>query len=149
MKPFYFSLALLASTALLQAQTPDPVAEAATLSNQGRHAEASAILQRATDLNPGDEGLRFRLATALVFDRRNAEARVIFSELAKSWNADIASMAASSLRALDRAEAIEKAAQAQPPSPETLRREAEYRARQARLDRQQAAYDLIKAQRDE
>jgi Flp pilus assembly protein TadD len=149
MKPFYFSLALLASTALLQAQTPDPVAEAATLSNQGHHAEASAILQKATDSNPGDEGLRFRLATALVFDRRNAEARVIFSELAKSWNVDIASMAASSLRALDRAEAIEKAAQAQPPSPETLRREAEYRARQARLDRQQAAYDLIKAQRDE
>ena len=149
MKPFYFSLALLASTALLQAQTPDPVAEAATLSNQGRHAEASAILQKAMDSNPGDEGLRFRLATALVFDRRNAEARAIFSELAKSWNADIASMAASSLRALDRAEAIEKAAQAQPPSAETLRREAEYRARQARLDRQQAAYDLIKAQRDE
>jgi Flp pilus assembly protein TadD len=149
MKPFYFSLALLASTALLQAQTPDPVAEAATLSNQGRHGEAYAILQKATDSNPGDEGLRFRLATALVFDRRNAEARAIFSELAKSWNADIASMAASSLRALDRAEAIEKAAQAQPPSAETLRREAEYRARQARLDRQQAAYDLIKAQRDE
>jgi thioredoxin-like negative regulator of GroEL len=149
MKPFYFSLALLASTALLQAQTPDPVAEAATLSNQGRHGEASAILQKAMDSNPGDEGLRFRLATALVFDRRNAEARAIFSELAKSWNADIASMAASSLRALDRAEAIEKAAQAQPPSAETLRREAEYRARQARLDRQQAAYDLIKAQRDE
>ena len=149
MKPFYFSLALLASTALLQAQTPDPVAEAATLSNQGRHAEASAILQKAMDSNPGDEGLRFRLATALVFDRRNAEARAIFSELAKSWNADIASMAASSLRALDRAEAIEKAAQAQPPSAETLRREAEYRSRQARLDRQQAAYDLIKAQRDE
>jgi thioredoxin-like negative regulator of GroEL len=149
MKPFYFSLALLASTALLQAQTPDPVAEAATLSNQGRHAEASSILHKATDSNPGDEGLRFRLATALVFDRRNAEARAIFSELAKSWNADIASMAASSLRALDRAEAIEKAAQAQPPSAETLRREAEYRARQARLDRQQAAYDLIKAQRDE
>jgi Flp pilus assembly protein TadD len=149
MKPFYFSLALLASTAWLQAQTPDPVAEAATLSNQGRHAEASAILQKAMDSNPGDEGLRFRLATALVFDRRNAEARAIFSELAKSWNADIASMAASSLRALDRAEAVEKAAQAQPPSAETLRREAEYRARQARLDRQQAAYDLIKAQRDE
>jgi len=149
MKPFYFSLALLASTAWLQAQTPDPIAEAATLSNQGRHAEASAILQKAMDSNPGDEGLRFRLATALVFDRLNAEARAIFSELAKSWNADIASMAASSLRALDRAEAIEKAAQAQPPSAETLRREAEYRARQARLDRQQAAYDLIKAQRDE
>ena len=149
MKPFYFSLALLASTALLQAQNPDPVAEAATLSNQGLHAEASAILQKATDSNPGDEGLRFRLATALVFDRRNAEARAIFSELAKSWNADIASMAASSLRALDRAEAIEKDAQAQPPSAETLRRESEYRARQARLDRQQAAYDLIKAQRDE
>ncbi|MCX6961328.1 MAG: hypothetical protein NTZ08_02600 [Verrucomicrobia bacterium] len=149
MKPFYFPLVLLASAALLQAQTPDPVAEAATLSNQGRHSEASAILQKATDSNPGDEGLRFRLATALVFDRRNAEARTIFSELAKSWNADIASMAASSLTALDRAEAIEKAAREQPPSAETLRREAEYRARQARLDRQQAAYELINARRDE
>jgi Flp pilus assembly protein TadD len=149
MKPFYFSLALLASTALLQAQTPDPVAEAATLSNQGRHGEASAILQKAAELNPGDEGLRFRLATALVFDRRNTEARAIFIELAKSWNADIASMATSSLNALDRAEAIEKAARAQPPSAETLRSEAEYRARQARLNRQQAAYDLIKARRDE
>jgi thioredoxin-like negative regulator of GroEL len=149
MKPIYFSLVVLASVALLQAQTPDPVAEAATLSNQGLHAEASAILQKATDSNPGDEGLRFRLATALVFDRRNAEARTIFSELAKSWNADIASMAASSLTALDRAEAIEKAALSQPPSAETLRREAEYRARQARLDRQQAAYELINARRDE
>jgi thioredoxin-like negative regulator of GroEL len=150
MKPFYyFSLALLASASLLKAQSHDPVTEAATLSNQGLHAEASAVLQKATDLNPGDEGLRFRLATALVFDRRNTEARSIFGELAKSWNADIASMAASSLTALDRAEAVEKAARAQPPSAETLRREAEYRARQARLDRQQAAYELINARRDE
>ncbi len=119
------------------------------LSNQGRHAEASAVLQKATDLNPGDEGLQFRLATALVFDRRNTEARAIFSELSKSWNADIASMAAASLTALDHAEAIENAARAQPPSAENLRREAEYRARQARLDRQQAAYELINARRDE
>ena len=67
MKPiYYFSLALLASASLLDAQSPDPVTEAATLSNQGRHAEASAVLQQATDLNPGDEGLRFRLATARV-----------------------------------------------------------------------------------
>jgi len=150
MKPIYYlSLALLASASILEAQSIDPVTEAATLSNQGRHAEASAVLQKATDLNPGDEGLRFRLATALVFDRRNTEARAIFGELAKSWNADIASMAASSLTALDRAEAIEKAARAQPPSAATLRREAEYRARQARLNRQQAAYELINARRDE
>ena len=150
MKPFYYlSLALLASASFLEAQSPDPVTEAATLSNQGLHAEASGVLQKAADLNPGDEGLRFRLATALVFDRRKNEARAIFGELAKSWNADIASMAASSLTALDRAEAIEKAARAQPPSAETLRREAEYRARQARLVRQQAAYELINARRDE
>ena len=150
MKPhFLFSIAVLASSLLLKAQLPDPVAEAAALSDQGRHAEASAVLQKALESSPGDEGLRFRLGTALVFDRRQSEARDIFSELAKSWNADIASMAASSLAALDRAEALEKSARATDPSPATLRREAEYRARQARLDRQQAAYDLINARRDE
>jgi len=146
---YYFSLAIFASASWLEAQPLDPVSEAAMLSNQGRHAEASAVLQKATDLNPGDEGLQFRLATALVFDRRNTEARAIFSQLSKSWNADIASMAAASLTALDHAEAIENAARAQPPSAENLRREAEYRARQARLDRQQAAYELINARRDE
>jgi len=141
-------LALLATTPFLNAQQSDPVAEAAQLSDQGRHAEASAVLQNATAANPGDEGLRFRLATALVFDRKNSEARAIFAELAKSWNADIASMAVSSLAALDRAEANEKAARAHAPSPESLRLEAEYRSRQARLDRQQAAYDLIQSKRD-
>ena len=96
-------LALLATTPFLNAQQSDPVAEAAQLSDQGRHGEASGVLQNATAANPGDEGLKFRLATALVFDRKNSEARVIFGELAKSWNADIASMAVSSLAALDRA----------------------------------------------
>jgi thioredoxin-like negative regulator of GroEL len=148
MKPIYF-FALLTSIASLEAQSHDPIAEAAGLSNQGRHSEASAILQKAVELEPGDEGIRFRLATALVFDRRNTEARVIFNDLARSWNADIASMAAASLSALDRAEAMEKAARARPPSAEILRREADYRARQARLDRQQAAYDLIQSRRDE
>ena len=142
-------LALLATTPFLNAQQSDPVAEAAQLSDQGRHGEASGVLQNATAANPGDEGLKFRLATALVFDRKNSEARVIFGELAKSWNADIASMAVSSLAALDRAEADEKAARAHSPSPESLRLEAEYRSRQARLDRQQAAYDLIQSKRDE
>ena len=150
MKPLsLFSIAILAFSLSLRAQSPDPLAEAASLSNQGRHAEASAVLKKALESNPGDEGLRFRLGTALVFDRQTSEARSIFGDLAKSWNADIASMAVSSLTALDRAEALEKAARAKPASPEVLRREAEYRARQACLDRQQAAYELIKARRDE
>jgi len=133
----------------LGAETADPVSEAASLANQGRHSEAIVILEKAVESNPGDEGLRFRLATALVFDRRNPEARVLFNELAKSWNADIASMAAGSLKALDHAEALEEAARARPLSAEDLRRQAEFRARQAKLDRQQAAYDLISARRDE
>ena len=150
MKPlYYFSLALLVTTASLFSESGDPVAEAAALANQGRHSEATVVLQKAIESNPGDEGLRFRLATALVFDRRNTEARGLFNELAKSWNADIASMAVGSLKALDHAEALENAARAQPPSAEDLRRQAEYRARQARLDRQQAAYDLISSRRDE
>lgn len=150
MKPLSLvSIAILLSSFPLQAKTPDPVAEAVGLSDQGRHAEASLVLQRALETNPGDEGLRFRLGTAFVFDRRNSEARAIFYELSKSWNADIAAMASSSLSALDRAEALEKAAKVKPASPEMLKKEAEYRARQARLDRQQAAYDLINARRDE
>ena len=150
MKPiFLFSIALMASSIALRAQSNDPVAEAAGLSDEGRHAEASAVLQKALESNPGDEGLRFRLATALVFDRRHSEARAVFVDLARSWNADIASMAASSLAALDRAEALEKSARASGPSPETLRREAEFRASQARLDRRQTAYDLIGDKCDE
>ncbi|MEI8294286.1 MAG: tetratricopeptide repeat protein [bacterium] len=143
-----FSFVLLVSVGLRCAQASDPVAEAAELSNQGRHAEAASILQRALEMNPGDEGLRFRLATALVFDHRNSEARAAFLELAKSWNADIAAMAVTSLAALDRAEAVEKAARARPPSQEELQRRADYQARQARLNRQQLAYDLVKAHRD-
>ncbi len=142
-------LALLVTTPFLSAQEFDPVAEAAQLSDQGRLAEASAVLQNATAANPGDEGLRLRLATALVFDRKNSEARAIFGELAASWNADIASMAVSSLAALDRAEADEKAARARSPSPEPLQLEAEYRSRQACIARQQGAYDLIQSKRDD
>ena len=150
MKPLsLFSIVFLAFNFSLKAQALDPLAEAASLSNQGRHAEASAVLKKALESTPSNEGLRFRLGTALVFDRQTSEARSIFGDLAKSWNADIASMAAASLTALDRAEALEKAARAQPASPEVLRREAEYRARQACLARQQAAYDLMSAGRDE
>lgn len=150
MKPIsFFSIAIFFFSLTLDGKSSDPVADAAGLSEQGRHAEASDVLRRALESSPGDEGIRFRLATALVFDRRNSEARTIFLELSKSWNADIAAMASSSLSALDRAEALERAAREKPVSPETLKKEAEYRAREARLGRQQAVYDLINAKRDE
>lgn len=126
----------------------DPVQESALLSGQGRHGEAVTLLEQACAAEPGNEGLAFRLATALVFDRRHAEARARFEQLAHSWNSEMAAMAESSLAAIDRAEAEEKANRAQPPSAEELRKQAEYRASQARLDRQQRAYDLIAIERD-
>jgi hypothetical protein len=134
--------------AALHAAFPDSGAEAARLSGEGRHAEAAAILSQASAAEPGDEALAFRHATALVFDRRGDEARQIFERLSRSFDADIASMAATSLAELDRIEAAERAARERPPSAAELRARANYQRRQALLDRQQKAYDLLAAKDD-
>jgi thioredoxin-like negative regulator of GroEL len=72
-----FFFVLLACLAVLRAQESFPLTTAEDLSNQGRHAEAAALLEDAVQSNPGDEALRFRLATSLVFDRKFSEARLI------------------------------------------------------------------------
>jgi hypothetical protein len=127
----------------------DPSAEAVRLSNKGQHAESIECLQNALLRDPGNEKLKFRLAGELVFDHCSTEARVCLQELSRSWNADMASMAATSLSALDRIEEEERKARARPPSPEVLREQAEYRARKERLDRQQKVFELIQAKRDD
>jgi tetratricopeptide (TPR) repeat protein len=127
----------------------DPAVEAIRLSNNGQHAESIQCLQSALNSDPGNEKLKYRLAGELVFDHRPAEARVCLQELSRSWNADIASMAANSLSALDRIEEEQRKALARPPSPEVLREQAEYRARKERLDRQQKVYEVIAAKRDD
>jgi thioredoxin-like negative regulator of GroEL len=143
MKTIPLILAAAAAAALpVRAQSADPIQKSMQFSNEGRHGEAVRILEEAAAAEPGNEALSFRLATALVFERRPAEARVRFEQLSRSWDSQIASMAASSLAALDKAEAEERIALAAPPSAEQIRREREYAERKARLDRQQAAYDL-------
>ena len=140
------------TTSLLAAQDEvpiDPVDEAIRLSNSGRHAESIECLQNALLADPGNENLKFRLAGELVFDHRSAEARACLEELSRSWNADMASMAATSLSALERFEEEEKKARAQPPSAEVLRQQAEYRVRKERLERQQKVFELITAKRDD
>jgi len=153
MKTNYLICVLAAvTTSLLAAQDEgpiDPVEEAIRLSNNGRHAESIECLQNALLADPGNEKLKFRLAGELVFDHRSAEARACLKELSRSWNADMASMAATSLSALERFEEEEKKARAQPPSAEVLRQQAEYRIRKERLDRQQKVFELIAAKRDD
>jgi thioredoxin-like negative regulator of GroEL len=127
----------------------DPAAEAVRLSNNGQHAESIECLQNALLGDPGNENLKFRLAGELVFDHRSNEARACLQELSRSWNADMASMAATSLSALDRFEEEEKKARAHPSTPEVLRQQAEYRVRKERLDRQQKVFELIQAKRDD
>ncbi len=153
MKTNYLICVLAAvTTSLLAAQDEvsiDPVDKAIRLSNDGRHAESIECLQNALLADPGNEKLKFRLAGELVFDHRSAEARACLEELSRSWNADMASMAATSLSALERFEEEEKKARAQPPSAEVLRQQAEYRIRKERLDRQQKVFELITAKRDD
>lgn len=126
----------------------DPLEEAARLSNEARHAEAAAILRRAAAGEPGDEAIAFRLATALVFDRRPAEARPLLERLSRSWDPNIAARAATSLAELDRLEAEERAARENPPSAEDLRARDEYRRQKALLDRRQKAFDLLASKND-
>lgn len=142
MRPIPLILAITAAAVPLRAEPHEAVQKSTEYSNQGRHADAVRVLEEAAAAEPGNEGISFRLATALVFGRRTAEARARLEQLRQSWDPQVASMAANSLAALDRAEAGELAAKAKPPSAEQLRREREYAARKARLDRQQAAYDL-------
>jgi tetratricopeptide (TPR) repeat protein len=126
----------------------DSLAEASQLSSQGRHAEAAAILQRASAAEPGNETIAYRLGTALVFDRRFNEARPIFKRLSGSWDSGLAAMASNSLTEMERIEAEELAAREQPPSAEELRARAEYEKRKALLERRQKAYELVAAKRD-
>ncbi len=144
-----FPVLILAVAAFaLPASAEDLSAQAARLSNEGRHAEAAAILRRASAEEPGNEALAYRLASALVFDRRFDEARPIFQRLAGSWDSALAAMAANSLSEMERIEAEELAARARPPSAEELRARAEYEQRKALLERRQKAYELLAARRD-
>lgn len=138
-----FLIPCLLAAATLQAQTNDLVEQATVLSNKGSHGEAVAILREAADAEPGNEEISFRLASALVFSRRYSEARERLERLAKSWDSQISAMASSSLAALDRAEARERAAKAKPPSAAELRAKQEYLARKALLERRQKVYDLM------
>jgi len=134
--------------AAVHASLPDREAEAARLSEEGRHSEAASILAQESAAEPGDESLAFRHATALVFARRADEARMIFERLSRSIDADIASMAAASLAELDRIAAREQAARERPPSAAELRAKADYERRKALLERQQMAYDLLADKND-
>ena len=125
----------------------DPAVEAVRLSNNGQHAESIECIKSALLGDPGNEKLKYRLAGELVFDHRPSEARAYLQELSRSWNVDMASMAANSLATLDRLEEAEKKARARPSSPEAFRQQAEYQARKERLERQQKVFDLIAAQR--
>ena len=127
----------------------DPAVEAVRLSNNGQHAESIECIKSALLGDPGNEKLKYRLAGELVFDHRPSEARAYLQELSRSWNVDMASMAANSLATLDRLEEAEKKARARPSSPEALRQQAEYQARKERLERQQKVFDLIAAQKDD
>jgi tetratricopeptide (TPR) repeat protein len=138
---FFIPFLLAAST--LHAQPLDLVEQATILSNEGSHEDAVAILQQAAEAEPGNEGISFRLASALVFSRRYSEARAHLERLSKSWNTEMASMASSSLAALDRTEAEERAAKAKPPSAAELRARQEYLARKALMDRRQKVYDYL------
>jgi len=141
-------LILILAAFAVPSRGQEALAEAAQLSSEGRHAEAAAILRRAVEAEPGNEATAYRLATALVFDRRFDEARPIFQRLAGSWDSGIASMAANSLSEMQRIEAEELAAREQPPSAAELRAQAEYKKRKALLERRQKAYELLAAKRD-
>ena len=121
----------------------------ALLSGQGKHRAAGEVLERAIAANPGNEGLSYRLASELVFQGKAPEARQRFQQLTQSYNKDLAVMAGASLEALDRAEALEKAARGGSLSPQARRMQEEYRARAAALERQQAVYVLIRDGKDE
>ena len=135
----------LFAVATIQAQTEDLVNQATALSNEGRHSEAVSVLEKSAAAEPGNEGVSFRLATAMVFSRRYAEARSLFAQLSRSWDSQMAAMASSSLAALDRAEAEELAAKAKPPSAAELKAQAEYLERKALLERRQKVYELLSA----
>ncbi len=122
---------------------------AVILSGQGKHQAAAGVLERAAEANPGNEGLSYRIASELVFQGKGADARKRFLQLSQSWNKDLAAMAGASLEALDRAEALEKAARGGEISPQARRLQEEYRARAARMERQQAVYVLIRGGKDE
>ena len=138
-----FLIPFLLTAVSLQAQPLGLLEQATVLSNEGSHREAATILQQAAEAEPGNEAISFRLASALVFSHRFAEARGHFERLAKSWDPKMAAMATSSLAALDRTEAEERAAKAKPPSAAELRARQEYLARKALLDRRQKVYDLL------
>ncbi len=122
----------------------NPVEVAGTLSAAGRHKDAAAVLRPLVEAEPGNESLRFRLAAEQVFDGQTAPARENLQMLGKSWDATMAAKARASLAALDRSEAAEREAAkgtgGAAPDPAV---QAELRARQARLDRQQRVFTLV------
>ena len=144
-----FLLPCILAVAGLHAQPLDLLEQANILSNEGSHAAAADLLKQASSADPGNESISFRLASALVFSRRHTEARVLLDRLSKSWNPEMAAMAASSLTALDRAEERERAAKAKPPSAAQLKAQRDYLERKARLDRRQTVYDLLASGEDE
>ena len=105
-----FFLPCILAAASLHAQPLELLEQANILSNEGSHTAAADLLKQASSADPGNEAISFRLASALVFSRRNNEARVLLDRLSKSWNPEMAAMAATSLTALDRAEEVERAA---------------------------------------
>jgi len=124
-------------------------AEAAgLLAGLGRHDEAVSVLSNAHAANPDDERILFRLASEKVFGRKYAEARSHFSALARSSDEGMASRAATSLEALDKAEARERSARATRPAKIDLMAQAEYRKKKELLDRQQFVYDLAAKHQD-
>lgn len=132
---------------------PGASLEAAEIcAGRGDHAQAAAILTRAVAANPGDEQLSYRLAAQEAFAKRTADAKWRFGVLASSSDRQLAAMAKASLEALEKGDAREKAAQTATVSPQQLaaqaRRNAEYRARERVLQRQQHVYDLIRNQDD-
>ena len=141
-------LPCILAAASLHAQPLELLEQATTLSNEGSHTAAADLLQQASSADPGNEAISFRLASALVFSRRNTEARVLLDRLSKSWNPEMAAMAASSLTALDRAEEVERAAKAKPPSAAQLQAQRDYLVRKARMDRRQTVYDLLASGED-
>ena len=127
------------------ADTSAATEAAGVLSGMGRHKEAVEQLNPLVAGNPGNENLRFRLATEQVFDGKMSAARANLVQLSKSYNAEMASKAEASLVALDRNEAIERAARQPTANPE---KELAFRAASERLARQQDVYKLIAQHED-
>ena len=119
---------------------------ASVLSGMGRHKEAEEQLRPLVAGDPGNETLRFRLATEQVFDGKVSDARTNLVVLGKSFDAEMASKAQSSLKVLDRNEAIERAARQPTRDPE---QERAFRAATEKLERQQRVYKLVAQHEDE